>query len=76
MIQTHFSLKRKEIEKQCEDWISDMEKDPKGSNSISTGLASLKVCNVRVNLSKLYNYGNLFGFSGILRSAEGRTGTP
>jgi len=61
VIQTHFLLKRKEIEKQCEDWISDMEKDLKGSNSISTGLASLKVCK-RVNLNKLYNYGNYLVF--------------
>jgi len=45
--QTHFWLKRKEIEKQCEDWITDMElqveKDPNGSRAVSAGLTSLKV---------------------------------
>jgi len=43
---THFWLKRNEIEKQCEEWISDMEgqveSDPNGSRAVSVGLASLK----------------------------------
>jgi len=43
---THFWLKLNEIEKQCEEWISDMEgqveSDPNGSRAVSVGLASLK----------------------------------
>lgn len=47
---THFWLKRNEIEKQCEEWISDMEgqveSDPNGSRAVSVGLASLKVIQI------------------------------
>jgi hypothetical protein len=43
----HFWLKRKEIEKQCEEWIADMEKqvesDPKGSKAVAVSLIVLKV---------------------------------
>ena len=44
---THFWLKRREIEAQCQEWIDDMEKqveaDPSGSRAVSVGLAALKV---------------------------------
>ncbi len=43
MIERHFYLKRKEVEKQCEDWIADMEKDQAGSKAVSKGLTDLKV---------------------------------
>ena len=58
MTHTHFWLKRNEIEKQCEEWISDMEgqveSDPNGSRAVSVGLASLKVIRVSFPRSKLY----------------------
>jgi len=43
VIERHFYLKRKEVEKQCEDWIADMEKDQAGSKAVSKGLTDLKV---------------------------------
>ena len=47
MTHAHFWLKRKEIEKQCEEWIADMEKqvesDPKGSKAVAVSLIVLKV---------------------------------
>ena len=43
----HFWLKRHEIERQCDEWIADMERqvaaDPNGSRAVSIGLAALKV---------------------------------
>ena len=43
----HFWLKRQEIEKQCEEWITEMEKqienDPNGSRAVAVGLTALKV---------------------------------
>jgi peptide deformylase len=43
----HFWLKRQEIEKQCEEWIAEMEKqvenDPDGSRAVAVGLTALKV---------------------------------
>lgn len=45
----HFWLKRQEIEKQCEEWIAEMEKqvesDPNGSRAVAVGLTALKVNN-------------------------------
>ncbi|KAI9556663.1 hypothetical protein GHT06_016453 [Daphnia sinensis] len=42
----HFWLKRQEIEKQCEEWIAEMEKqvesDPNGARAVAAGLTALK----------------------------------
>lgn len=49
MTHAHFWLKRQEIEKQCEEWIAEMEKqvesDPNGSRAVAVGLTALKVNN-------------------------------
>ena len=43
----HFGIKRHEIERQCDEWIADMERqvaaDPNGSRAVSVRLASLEV---------------------------------
>lgn len=47
MTHAHFWLKRQEIEKQCEEWIAEMEKqvesDPNGARAVAAGLTALKV---------------------------------
>ena len=52
VVHTHFWLKRREIEKQCEDWIADMEaqveSDPNGTRAVATSLAALKVSLTRL----------------------------